>query len=111
MVKQYPHILKYVPSAEEAEQDENGNWITPNPDNGSTAEIEIECRAEANDKGRKIAGVDGDMFEFQFVVYLKKSVTPISVNQTIEVYDAGILIAKANVARFHKGQLNARLWV
>lgn len=107
MVTQYSHKL-ILAIAASSTQDSNGNWIAGSP----STQVEITCRAEPNGKGAFLKAADGTQIIFDWTVYMPLPVNDIAPGTPAEIKDAsGVTIGKGIVARFSRGQLNARVWI
>jgi hypothetical protein len=109
MIIQYPHLLKYdIVTGGYEEVDENGDTvIVP----GSKSIVEIKCRFEPNADGERIVSADGEQLEFGWIVYMPVSSPEVPNGAQITGFNSDKVIAKGNVKRFSRGQLNARAWV
>lgn len=106
MVTQYPHTLTavFTTDAEPAYQDALGNWVIPS----GTEEVAVfECRAEANDSGREIRGVDGTLVKFGYIIYMPLTEYNFAYGQDVDI----VGMTTGTVKKFHRGQLNCRIWI
>src|SRR5690606_10300290 len=105
------HTLTYVvpnPEGEAPYQDEDGNWVIPDP----FVTREAPCRAQENVRANyTIADQDGNRVEFNYVVHLSKDSDTIVAGTDITVKKNDSVIYTGTVKRFHPGQLHNRLWV
>lgn len=109
-MKQYPDTITYQPSAL-AVKDANGNMVA-----GSVGvPVSSPCRYEAASGNGTVQGVDGSRVNYTALVYLPKDCPkfPEGAEVTVTINREGIEgeIHKDKVLRFHRGQLNARLWL
>lgn len=105
MVNQYPHTLS-VETADSPGRDSEGNYLEP-----ILTLTQQPCRVEANDRGRTIVGDDGMQLQHAWTVYLRAGGAAVSVGTLVKVYDGAELLLSATVKRYHRGQLNARIWL
>ena len=101
-----PHILQYQVTTGGCE-DENGDY---HPGTFSF-EGDIPCRYEPNGKADQIAFEDGKTYVYSYVVYLNQDCREFKIGDVIRLLNNGDLVAEKQVQGFHRGQLNARLWV
>ncbi len=108
----YPDTLKFKIVLEPiaSYQNEAGDWITPEQSAGES-EILIPCRYEPNDAGRTTTSNDGQRIDFGGMVYMSNENEDISTGTSVEVFKLDKLIAAGTVKRFHRGMMNARIWV
>ena len=117
MVKQYPHYLYYKQLSGDSYQDDDNNWVTPDP----TWALHSMCREETNGAGRQINGIDGKAIVFSSSVYMPKDTvkipegTEILVSGSDSEYEVGKeqgpIRVKGTILKFDPNQLNCRLWV
>lgn len=115
VIKQYPHRLKF-----------SQDGITPTPVyNPATGNFEdaatvaptfydVACRYEPNDTAggaKTVVSEDGQEIVYDFRVFMPKSGLRIEYQTEISVEDEGAVIGTGKVKKFHKGQLNSRIWV
>lgn len=101
-----PHRLQYQVSSEGYE-DDNGDYHFGT----SSFEGNIPCRYEPNGKANMIAFEDGKVYVYQYVIYLDQDCREFKIGDTIRLLSNGSVIAEKQVQGFHRGQLNAKLWV
>jgi hypothetical protein len=107
MVIQYPHTAQ-CKIAPPAVQDENGNWITPEP----IIAWEHKGRLEPRSSSAFLQGVDGKQITFTSIFYMPLPVPDIKPESMIEVFDKfGNLMVRETAKQFSRGQLNARIWL
>lgn len=110
---QHPHTITLQTSEELTEpyQDQNGDWVVPEP--GDLKTVNQECRAEANSQDNKVSTKDGTKIDFSFMVYLPKDCVEFNYGQKVTIKDnlSNEVIGEADVKRFFRGQMNCRLWV
>jgi hypothetical protein len=104
VVNFYPHILKFTPAGDST-RDTDGNWI-PGAD---ASEVQLQCRAEPEAIGAYLVGADSKRIDYSWIVYMPLGST---VEEGVSVtIDTGATEITDTVKRFHKGQLNARVWL
>lgn len=110
-ITQHPHIIEGETEnpVTDAYQDNNGDWVIPEP--GMKETISCAGRAVPNGTGSKFKGVDGQLLEFDFLVYLPQDCPEFAEGQMIIVKDGAKTIEKGAIQRFFRGQMNAMLWV
>lgn len=101
-----PHILQYQVSTPGYE-DENGDYHPGT----SSFEGDTPCRYEPNGKANTIAFEDGKVYVYQYVVYLNQDCREFKIGDVIQLLSDGVVMATKQVQGFHRGQLNARLWL
>lgn len=101
-----PHILQYQVSTPGYE-DENGDYHP----GASSFEGDIPCRYEPNGKANTIAFEDGKVYIYQYMVYLNQDCREFKIGDIIRLLNNGTVVTTKQVQGFHRGQLNARLWV
>lgn len=104
-MEQYPDSIAITVSAS-ASQNASGIYTA-----GATAGYILDCRAEVNGTGRKIAGNDGSMIDYAFQVYLPAMTTIIPVDSDYVLSSLLNGIVTGKVKRASNGQLNSRLWL
>ena len=107
MIPQFrPHILQYQVTIGEYE-DEIGDYHPGD----SHFEGDIPCRFEPNGKANTIAFEDGKTYVYQYVVYLNQNCREFEYGDIIRLLRDGVVVEEKQEQGFHRGQLNARLWV
>ncbi|WP_455590869.1 hypothetical protein [Bacteroides sp.] len=107
MIPQFrPHQLQYQVLSEGYE-DNNGDYHPGE----FHFEGDIPCRYEPNGKANQIALEDGKVYAYQYVVYLNQDCREFKIGDIIRLLNNGAVIAEKQVQGFHRGQLNAKLWV
>jgi hypothetical protein len=111
MVNRLPHVVKYTLKTPTAgiSKNSDGDIIAP-----ATTDIlkEFPCRVQPNTSGAAIIKEeDGQRIEFKAVLFLNQSAEKIPFGQKIEVFEKGQLILSGTVKRFHRGQLQVRVWI
>lgn len=107
MIKLRPHKLRVVGSTE-GYFDEKRNYHNGKPSFGP----EIACRYVPNGKARSIVLSDGSFYTYSYVVYLDFKVETIPFGTIIQLFDeSGLKVLEKQTQGFHKGQLNAMLWI
>lgn len=107
MVSFRPHTLDIKVSAK-GSYDSLGKYIQ-----GSETIISgIECRYEPNGRANSIVLEDGKAFVYSYMVYLDVDCPNIAYGDLIELFNQdGISIGEFTAKGFHRGQLNAKLWL
>ena len=102
---QYPDSITITVPAS-ASQNASGVWTA-----GATAAYTFDCRAEVNGSGRKIAGAEGVLTYYSFLVYMPAATTiiPRDSDYVLSTLLNGIITGK--VLQAYHGQLNSRLWL
>ncbi|WP_114752295.1 hypothetical protein [Pleomorphovibrio marinus] len=110
MVRRYPHTIRFQlsPTGEPA-QDENGNWIVPQPGD----QVIQNCRYQPNIRAEYMVNEeDGSRVEFSYAVFLpKKSKLPKVGDQVTLRRDGGVIVFQGTCKRSDKNQLHSRVWV
>lgn len=109
MINLRPHKLSYKTTISNGHYDENGDWHEAVVEFGD----QVACRYEPNGKANTIAIPDGSAYTYSYVVYLDNSILKdFEYGETVRLFDAqGKQITEKAVAGFHRGQLNARIWL
>jgi len=109
MVKQYPHYL-YVVETAETQRDAKGNYIPST----ETERFVSNCREETNGKGKLIER-GGEFIVYSSLIQLPLNSETIKEGSVVQIYDVNddipILRTKGKVLKFDKGQLHNRLWI
>ena len=72
----------------------------------------IPCRYEPNGKAHTVPIGEGKDFRYEYTVYLNTDCPDIAYGQHVRLYDAdGELVDEYEAKGFHRGQLDAKLWV
>ena len=108
MVSFRPHCLRIVYKGAGA-YNSNGDWVESTETLGPC----VPCRYEPNGAARTITLQDGKEFRYSYTVYL--CVNPaldIKYGDFIELYSQdGKKMGRFEVAGFHRGQLDMKVWV
>lgn len=111
MVTQYNHYLFVQTVGGESVQDENGNWVTPEPG----WSFHSMCREETNGKGAQIQTVDGKAIVYSSLIQLPQGTARITENTPVIVSETnnaqGVIRIKGPALKFDNGQLHCRIWV
>lgn len=107
MISQYPHTIKFFIPVDSI-QDENGNWI---PSETPPTELVKKGRAELKSSNAYVKGEDGIQFQYSCLVYLPLPIGTLIPGIKVQVWDGSDLIAESHLKQFHKGQLNAKVWI
>jgi len=114
MVKRFPHQLSFSKGKYYVGPYQNsaGDWMAPKIPDGDRIVEDSPCRAEPVGEGNTIRGEDGEQIAYKFKIYLPKDCPEISPGTMLWVY-AGQPepLVKDTAKRFHRGQLNAQVWV
>lgn len=109
MITLRPHSLSYKTTVSGGHYNENGDW------HEAIVEFseKVACRYEPNGKANTIVMPDGASYAYSYVVYLDNSIAKdFRYGEVVRLFDTqGRQIAEKVVAGFHKGQLNARIWL
>ena len=107
MVSFRPHTLSLIVSLP-GSYDATGKYIA----GGESIKEGIECRYEPNGKANSIVLEDGKAFVYSYMVYLCVDCPDISYGDVVELFNQhGQSVGKFTAQGFHRGQLNAKLWV
>lgn len=112
LVDQYPDSLSFISEGTPAVyDDETGNWTPAVP--GAT--ISTDCRYEASSGNGWIPAADGTRTNYSGIIYMPLTAPIIKTGTTVTITEKREGIADNvftdEVLRFHRGQLNARIWV
>lgn len=107
MIDFRPHTLNLVVSMP-GSYDASGAYIP-----GDQREfVGIPCRYEPNGRAKSIALEDGSLYMYSYMVYLDADCREISFGDEVELFDQfGNSRGKFTAHGFHRGQLNAKLWL
>ncbi|MBC7948658.1 MAG: hypothetical protein H7Y42_12295 [Chitinophagaceae bacterium] len=105
MIRQYPHTITLTIHTGST-QDTDGNWT-----GGSTAAVEMECRAEVNSTDGIIITPGGTQIRYDWTVYMPLSSTIILPGTAVEVRNGATVLCNSTVKQFSPGQLNHRAWL
>ena len=102
---QYPDSI-VITTAATGWQNASGVWLS-----GATGTYTLDCRAEVNGAGRKVAGADGALIDYSFQVFMPVMtvVIPPGSDYVLTALTNGTIRGK--VKRASNGQLNSRLWL
>lgn len=101
-----PHILQYQVIIEGYE-----DYLGDYHPSTSFFEGSIPCRYELNNKANQMTFEDGKVYVYQYVVYLNQNCREFKIGDVIRLLNNGCVIAEKQVQGFHRGQLNAKLWL
>lgn len=108
MVTQYPHSITISVASEEPTQNPTtGFFSSPT---GTPTSYVYDCRAERNEKAKKIKGIDGAMIEYDWDVFMPRI-------DVVIPRDSDYVLTRAErtftgkVRDAINGQLNSRLWL
>lgn len=102
-----PHALSVL-EVPEGGYDENGDFV---PSAGSWSG-RIPCRYEPNGRASTVPVGEGRNYVYSYTVYLGADCPEIAYGQVVRIFDKdGTSIGDFRAKGFHRGQLNARLWV
>ena len=104
-MNQYPDNI-LITTAASASQNASGIWTA-----GASGSYSLDCRAEVNGTGKKIAGDDGVLMDYSFQIFLPimATVIPPGSGFVLTALSNGTISGK--VKRAKNGQLNSRLWL
>lgn len=87
---------------------ENGDYIPA----ADTLSDPIPCRYEPNGRARTIPFGDDKGYVYDYTIYLNTDCPDIAYDQPLKLYDKdGVCIGDYRCKGFHRGQLDAKLWV
>lgn len=102
-----PHSLQLLEFSS-GHYDANGDW----QEGIETASEDIECRYEPNGKANVVPIGEGKNAEYSYMVYLNTDCPDIPFGTRVELFDAcHKSIGIYSSLGFHRGQLDAKLWV
>lgn len=92
----------------EGSYDGNGDFV---PATGEWSK-DILCRYEPNGKARAIPVGEDKGYVYEYTVYLDNDCPDMEYGQQVRIFRAdGSMLGEFRARGFHRGQLNARLWV
>ena len=102
-----PHTLKLL-TLTGGHYDKNHDYVAGTESWSSP----IPCRYEPNGRARVVPVGEGKDFRYEYLVYLNTDCPEIAYGQHVRLYDAdGVQIGEYEARGFHRGQLDAKLWV
>ena len=104
-MNQYPDSIT-VTTAASGWQNASGVWVS-----GATGTATYDCRAEANNSGRRVTGADGALVDYTFEVYLPVMTVVIAPGSDFSLTALNNSTLTGKVKRAVNGQLNSRLWL
>jgi hypothetical protein len=108
---QYPDTISFSSSADATYNETTGVW-TPGASGTATT---ANCRYEASGGNGMIVVADGTRINFSGIVYLPKDAPIIKTGSQVTITEKrpGLAdnVMKEKVLRFHRGQMNTRIWV
>jgi len=104
-MNQYPDSIVITTSAS-ASQNASGVWTT-----GATGSYSLDCRAEVNGAGKRIASSDGALVDYSFQVFLPVMTTVIPPDSDFVLTALSNGTISGKVKRSSNGQLNSRIWL
>lgn len=105
MIIQYPHTVSTT-TITASTLDANGNYSTAGVQN-----LTLMGRAEPASANGLIAGPDGTLIKFAWIVYFPLPMNLIPVGTELQMMNGSEFVGKGKVIRFSKGQINARAWL
>lgn len=108
MFQQYPHIMVVATVMATTTRDSSGNWL---PDVAEEEPGIIKCRYSTKDGSGYVQSESGTQIGYDAIVYMPLPVNSIPLGASVVITEDGLEIAKGTVKHFHKGQLNARIWI
>jgi hypothetical protein len=101
----YPDTIAITVAAS-GSQNASGIWVA-----GASGYYSLDCRAEVNGSGKKIASDDGSLIDYAFDVYLPAMTTVIPAGASFSLAALNNGTIRGKVKRASNGQLNSRLWL
>ena len=103
-----PHTLSLLTVVGGYTDEASGDYV---PGSESWSE-QIPCRYEPNGKARVVPVGQGKDSVYEYIVYLNTDCPDINFGQQVRLYDEeGKLFREQPALGFHRGQLDAKLWV
>ena len=103
-----PHILKYQKTTE-GHEDADGNYTPGLPEYVG----EIPCRAVKNNRAAEVKFTDGEVYVYDYAVYVDLGLREFKANDSIQVFDGDgrkIIESKIHGEPYNK-QLHVKFWV
>lgn len=102
-----PHTIRRIEDGD-GYYDNDGNFIESSESYGAM----VECRYEPNGKASTIVLPDGIVATYSYMVYLCTDCPEFEYGDIVELFDQeGKSKGRFKVFGFHRGQLDAKLWV
>lgn len=102
-----PHRLSFL-IVTDGEYDEKGDFVKGQ----SVWSEQIPCRYEPNGKALTVPFGEGKEFVYSYTVYLNQNCPEIKYGQKVILYDKeGNSMGEFQCQGFHRGQLNAKIWL
>ncbi len=113
MVSQYPHTMSRttVEIPTEPYQDENDDWVIPEPGAQIRTEVTFKANASPNGKGSRLKTKDGELLEFAFLVKASMEAPKLIVGETVTIKNGSDHIYTGPVLGYFRGQLAVSIWV
>lgn len=109
-MERFPHTCTYdiVTNPGPPYQDDNGNWITPQP---TTENKQFICRAIPDKANQFIKTPEGLILTGAWIVYAPQGMELPQQLTELKFFDAdGNLWGKGKVNRAYSSQLNTKIW-
>lgn len=106
MVEQYPHTIT-VTRQPVFSQDDEGDFQP----SGSATSFTSEGRAEPAGSNPVIRGADGDVEQYEYVIYMPLTTEEFAHGNPVSVTFENGTERTGTLKRQHNGQFNTRLWV
>lgn len=107
MVTQYPYNLEVEMTKESTYNEQTGTWS----EESKWWKLHSECRDEMSSSGTKVLTIDGEQYEYSWVIFMPKSSKVILPGTKVRVKDGDKVRVEARAIRFSNDQLHSRLWL
>lgn len=105
-MEQYPDSITITVATAASQDSATRIWTK-----GSSTDHIYDCRAEANSSGRKIAGPDGALMDYAFMVFMAKCPLVIPPDSAYILTSDRFGTIKGRIKNALNGQLNTRIWL
>src|SRR5690242_8051724 len=108
---QYPDTISFQDSADAVYDQSSGNYVS----GADAGPVSSDCRYEPANGNAWISTQDGEKINFSGIVYMPRNAPVFKEGSEVTITEKRDgqedRIFKQKVLRFHRGQLNARVWI
>lgn len=107
MVTQYPYELLVYEEDEATYNEQYGKWSNES----GNWESYGACRDEKSSSGSHVITVDGEVYDYSWIIFLPKGAEEVLKGSRVKVMDGNETRLKGRVIRFSSDQLHCRIWL